>query len=262
MKHSNSPLWGSVSILIGVVIAILALVRGDWLLPLLIAAFAVWGLWLVLRVVLPVQRENRFLRRQEQRAQRERDEWNEAGVTCEGVMKTLLRHVSYRISAALRSAYPNASWEWTMENPALFAAQGGTGRIRIFGSPDYEYADVTLEGNANMSVTLLKTAPLQEKPEAEQQNKQPAMNPQTWFETQAKDPLLNLITDLNTRGHSKLFLKENGEVCIQPVNGGDDIPQHKLPDFPAKVYWPKLIDVLAQAGLTATPLEDRIQVAW
>ena len=33
MKRS-SPLWGSVSVLIGVVIAILALVRGAWLVPL------------------------------------------------------------------------------------------------------------------------------------------------------------------------------------------------------------------------------------
>lgn len=32
MKRS-SPLWGSVSVLIGVVIAILALVRGAWLVP-------------------------------------------------------------------------------------------------------------------------------------------------------------------------------------------------------------------------------------
>ena len=262
MKHSNSPLWGSVSILIGAVVAILALVRGNWLLPLLIAAFVVWGLWLVLRVVLPVQRENRLLHRQETRIQREQDEWSEAGVTCAGVMKMLLRHVNYRISAALRGAYPNASWEWTMENPALFAAQGGTGRIRVFGIPDYEYADVTLEGNANMSCTLLKTAPLQEATGAEQQERQPSINPQVWFETQAKDLLVNLITDLNTRGHRKLFLKDNGEVCIQPVEGGDDIPQQKLPDFPAKVYWSKLVEVLAQAGLTATLLEDRIQVAW
>lgn len=262
MKHSNSPLWGSVSILIGVVIAILALVRGKWLLPLLITVFAAWGLWLVFRVVLPVQRENRALHRQEKRAQREQEEWNEAGVTCAGVMKLLLRHVNYRISAALRGAYPNASWEWTMENPALFAAQGGTGRIRVFGVPDYEYADVALEENANMSLTLLKTAPLPEEARAEQQEKKPVMSPQVWFETQARDSLVNLITDLNSRGHSKLYLKEGGEVCIQPVDGGGDIPQHKLPDFPERVYWPKLIDVLAQAGLAATLLEDRIQVAW
>ena len=44
MKRS-SPLWGSVSVLIGVVIAILALVRGAWLVPLLLLTFTAWGLW-------------------------------------------------------------------------------------------------------------------------------------------------------------------------------------------------------------------------
>ena len=42
MKRSN-PLWGSVSVLIGVVIAILALVRGAWLVPLLLLTFTAWG---------------------------------------------------------------------------------------------------------------------------------------------------------------------------------------------------------------------------
>ena len=47
MKRS-SPLWGSVSVLIGVVIAILALVRGAWLVPLLLLTFTAWGLWVVM----------------------------------------------------------------------------------------------------------------------------------------------------------------------------------------------------------------------
>ena len=52
MKRS-SPLWGSVSVLIGVVIAILALVRGAWLVPLLLLTFAAWGLWVVMFQLQP-----------------------------------------------------------------------------------------------------------------------------------------------------------------------------------------------------------------
>ena len=47
-----------------------------------------------------------------------------------------------------------------MDDPALFAAQGGTGRIRVYGIPDYDYADVTIDQNANLSCTLLKLAPV------------------------------------------------------------------------------------------------------
>lgn len=52
MKRS-SPLWGSVSVLIGVVIAILALVRGAWLVPLLLLVFTAWGLWVVIFQLQP-----------------------------------------------------------------------------------------------------------------------------------------------------------------------------------------------------------------
>ena len=52
MKRS-SPLWGSISVLIGVVIAILALVRGAWLVPLLLLTFTAWGLWVVMFQLQP-----------------------------------------------------------------------------------------------------------------------------------------------------------------------------------------------------------------
>lgn len=46
MKQKKT-IGGSIGLLTGVVIAILALVRGPWQLPLLIGTFAVWGLWLL-----------------------------------------------------------------------------------------------------------------------------------------------------------------------------------------------------------------------
>lgn len=59
----NKTIWGSVGLLTGVVVAILALVRGAWLLPLLIATFAVWGLWLIFALVSPRWRRKNSLRR-------------------------------------------------------------------------------------------------------------------------------------------------------------------------------------------------------
>lgn len=62
MKHAHSELWSSISILIGAVIAVLALVRGKWEIPLLLAVFALWGLWVV-RLLIPAWRLNRGYRR-------------------------------------------------------------------------------------------------------------------------------------------------------------------------------------------------------
>ena len=65
MKH-NKSLFGSISILIGAVIAILALARGTWQIALLIVTFSLWGLWVVTILLLPYMYEAR--RRQQRPA--------------------------------------------------------------------------------------------------------------------------------------------------------------------------------------------------
>ena len=48
MSNDKGLLSGSITILIGAVIAIMALVRGPWQAWLLIGVFTLWGLWVVL----------------------------------------------------------------------------------------------------------------------------------------------------------------------------------------------------------------------
>ena len=106
MKQKKT-IGGSIGLLSGVVIAILALVRGPWQLPLLIGTFAVWGLWLLWTQVLPFRRTLQAQRRQE-RAER----FNRS------LAQLLLRHVNYRVSDCLKAVYPDARWEWMMNGPA------------------------------------------------------------------------------------------------------------------------------------------------
>ena len=56
MSKPKSPLWGSISLLIVAVIAVMAFVRGKWELPLLVSIFALWALWAVWRILLPAMR--------------------------------------------------------------------------------------------------------------------------------------------------------------------------------------------------------------
>ena len=101
MKRS-SPLWGSVSVLIGVVIAILALVRGAWLVPLLLLTFTAWGLWVVMFQLQPAWDSIRGYRKKEHdaRKQREASLYSTAQTNADA-MQLLLRHVNHRISAYL-----------------------------------------------------------------------------------------------------------------------------------------------------------------
>lgn len=264
MKKTSTLLWGSISILIGAVIAVLALVRGKWQLPLLISCFALWGLWLIFALLLPAWRSIQSLRRREKRAERERQAMADVNLPDDALAQKLLRHVNFRISSHLKSAYPSARWEWTIEMPSLFAVQGGTVRIRVYGVPDYDFADVTLDKKEDLSCSLVKVVPLhvQEQPNDTPAPNQQPVDPQVWYELQGRKVLENLVADLNSRGHSKLYLKEDGSICIKPEGGDEELVQDAFNSFPEKVYWPRLKDVLEQAGLAATVQDTCIQVAW
>ena len=118
MSNDKGLLSGSITILIGAVIAIMALVRGPWQAWLLIGVFTLWGLWVVLILLLPYMQQ---ARRRRQRQQRERQ------LHAEGVAQNtftvpelegpvpddlLLRYANHRILTYLRSSFPNACFEW------------------------------------------------------------------------------------------------------------------------------------------------------
>ena len=253
--NQKISLGGSISILIGVVIAILALLRGPAQTVLLLVTFALWGLWVVLTPLRPAWRANRAYRSREERTAREQETFS--GMNLAGL---LLCHVNYRVSDYLRGAYPNARWEWTMSDPALFIAHGGTGRIRLYGVPDYEYADVTLDQKGGLKCSLVKIVPVQDSGQSAPSG-QPSPDPSVWYELEGRATLDTLIADLRSRGHSSLTLNEDGSISIQQSTGGNTT-KHAFSSFPEKVYWPRLADTLAQEGLSADVQDSRIVVSW
>lgn len=250
MKQKTS-IWGSVSLLIGVVIAILAIVRGRWQLPLLVGVFVVWDLWLLWTQAIPAWRTMRA------RPQKEQPE-----VASQHLVQTLLHHVNYRISASLKAGYPDARWEWMMHDPARFVSQGGTGRIRVYGIPDYEFAEVTLDQSGKLSCSLVKLAPVQSAAGNPVPPNQQEFDPQVWYDTYARQTLEHLVADLDSRGHSGLALKEDGSICTRSMKTGKEVPCGTLAEFPSKERWSKLADVLEQRGLTAAVRDTCIAVSW
>ena len=151
----------------------------------------------------------------------------------------------------------------SIDYPAVFAAQGGTARIRVYGIPDFDYADVTMDHRSNLTCSLVKVVPVQGQgaEEALPPNQQP-VDPQVWYELQGRKVLEALVADLNSRRYNKLFLNEDGSISIQPEDGETEPVQESFKSFPEKVYWPRLAQVLDQEGLSATVQDTCIQVSW
>ena len=157
------------------------------------------------------------------------------------------------------------TFEWCEKQPEQLIRNGGTGRIRVFGIDEFDHADVTLDQNANIKCDMVKIVPLSKvggetnEDDATPPNRQP-VDPRIWYETQGRSVLEALISDLNSRGHSKLTLREDGDICIEQDE--DAVSQEHLNNFPQKVYWPRLAEVLESNGLAAEVTAQGIQVSW
>ena len=213
MSNDKGLLSGSITILIGAVIAIMALVRGPWQAWLLIGVFTLWGLWVVLILLLPYMQQ---AKRRRQRQQRERR------LHAEGIAQStfqvpeleepvsddlLLRYANHRILAYLRSSYSDACFEWCEKRPAELIRTNGTGRIRLHNVDGFDHADITFGQDATIQCDLLKIVPLS-KAGTEQgdeanipPNKQP-IDPRIWYENCGREVMETLIADLNSRGHT------------------------------------------------------------
>jgi len=281
MKRKKN-LWSGVSMLIVAVLAITAFIRGNAQVWLYAIAFTVWAVWATVHFLIPYIKEE--LHRREARRIRKKCEEKDAQKpkftipeVSDPLNLVLLRHVNFRISTYLQSAYPEATWEWREEFPERIVAKGGTGRIKLFGVQGFNYADVTLDQNAGISCSLVnvvpmaqlgKDAPAQETAEKETASaapktapqKQNAVDPQVWYEVQGRKVLEALITDLHSRGHNCLTIRENGDIAIKQAD--KELVRAGFESVPERTYWTRLCKVFEREGMAANITDGGILLSW
>ena len=151
------------------------------------------------------------------------------------------------------------------EFPEKIVAKGGTGRIQLYGVPDFNYADVSFDQKADISCSLLKIVPMAEVQQASGEKKtipqqQTPVDPQIWYEKQGRSVLESLIADLHSRGHHSLTIRENGEIAIQQADS--EITRPAFENVPEKTYWPRLVKVFECEGMAADITENGVVLSW
>lgn len=263
----NPTLWSSVSVLIVAILAITTFIRGQAQVWLYGVAFAVWTVWAAVKFLVPYVQQKRI--QYEARSIRKKYEAKKPKLNIpdasDPVGVVLLRHVNFRISSYLKSSYPDATWEWREEFPEKIVLGGSTGRIQVYGIPDFNYADVSFNQQAEINCNLLKIVPMAELQNSSEQSapkpqQQRPADPQIWYETQGRKVLENLIADLNSRGHNSLTIKENGEILIQQAE--KEVKQAALESVPEKTYWQRLVSVFQREGLAAKFTDNGMVLSW
>ena len=107
VKQKN-PMWASTSILVAAVLAVVAFVRGNWQIPLLVGAFAIWGLRVFMILGLPALRIRRN-RRERKQQELEAEKARKTAEAC-------LLYTSKRLLKKRRTAYHFSGMDFTHPN--------------------------------------------------------------------------------------------------------------------------------------------------
>ena len=182
----------------------------------------------------------------------------------ESASHTMLVHIALRISDKLKSAYPDAIWQWA-ESPSLHdILEGKTIRICVENMSSYNHADVSFDRFGRIHVTPMKIGvftPEEENTPSEEKPSEPTpVDVRVWYDLVGQHILEKHITELNTKGHGKLTIKENGDIVINRQK--KEVLVATLDSFPTKQYWNELVTVLEEHELCAKANDKSLIVSW
>lgn len=185
--------------------------------------------------------------------------------------ETMLLHIALRITEKLKSAYPQAVWQWK-DTPSLQGIlSGGTIRILVENMDTYTHADISFDRFGRIHVEPMVIGSFADvengtgtKPESgmgEETTPEPSVvDVRVWYELIGQKVLEELITDLNANGHSMLTIKENGDIVVSCQK--KKILKATLDSFPGKAYWKELISLLEENELKGKISDNSLQVSW
>lgn len=183
----------------------------------------------------------------------------------ESYWSVLLRHVSYRITDYLRSAFPDATWRWETEKPETLIANGGTARIRLSAAGEYSHADVTMTTEAGIKIDLMRVATLDQLlngvSQAAEAKPAPAINgTAAWFTLAGKKKLDEIGYDLASRGYRWMYIAENGDVLVQQ---DDSTARYdRLENMPQRKFWKELIVLFTENGMNVSEENNLLKLTF
>lgn len=180
--------------------------------------------------------------------------------------ETMLLHIALRITEKLKSAYPQSVWQWK-DTPSLQdILAGGTVRILVENMDAYTHADISFDRFGRIHVEPMTIGTFAEpsagSPDhSEETPPEPSVvDVRVWYELVGQKVLESQITELNANGHTKLTIKENGDIVI--TNQKKEMLKGTLDSFPAKSYWEELVLLLAEDELNGKITGNTLQVSW
>lgn len=133
-------------------------------------------------------------------------------------VQVLMTQYRLRISEKLKSAYPEAVWKWVKEPDLRNLMDCDTVRIQVENMAEFTHADVYFDFYGRIHINPMTIGNFNPENDSDCDTPVPTepavIDVKAWFDLVGRQILDKQITELNAQGHSKLTIKENGDIVI------------------------------------------------
>ena len=172
----------------------------------------------------------------------------------------LLCQFSHRITDKLRSAYPQALWDWEKRPDIDKILSGKSVRIHLCDAAEFTHAEVSLDTYGSIHLQLLKIEELSRNPGKTSDQEELPVGCVSWYELVGAGVLNQVITDLNARGYDSLCISEKGEIFI--TDKDTPVVKEHFQNFPGKKHWAELVSIFQENELQAEATDTALVLSW
>ena len=179
----------------------------------------------------------------------------------------LIRQINGRVTEQLRATYPAASWLWVRRPTAEEFCKGGVWRIKVADTDPFNFAEVSLHKDGQLVITMIQAVFLKDAPSAEEEQddlKQSEIlervDVKTWYSSSGERMLADIVDNLNSQGHRRAVVKEDGSVVIR--QSGQEETVELIPNFPPRIVWDEFCQLLREDEYQASVTPEGLLLAW
>lgn len=178
----------------------------------------------------------------------------------------LIRQVNCRITEQLKAIYPAVSWIWIKRPTAAELCKGGAWRIRVANAEPFNFGEVAISKAAKLKITMLQASPLGDASPLDVSDDLDAgeeldrVDVKAWYTSVGENALAEVIDNLNSQGHRKALVHDNGDVIITAA--GTESCVDNIAGFPPRIVWDEFCQLLREDDYDVSVQPDGLALSW
>lgn len=175
--------------------------------------------------------------------------------------KLFSQQIQLRVQEKLRMKFPGATVDLSEKEIERLATFGKPVYVPIRKADDFRHISILLSGSGEIQVNLFSLVNLEQVHEAKNVVPEPVeLDTEQWYSQKGQQLLTELITNMNSRGYSRLSISENGDVTVK--ENGRNVRKDHFQEIPPKKHWARLKELMSDEDIQVQVSGRQLTFEW